>query len=430
VASGGSLGTIRLANLSDPDQFWEVAVHDGTSAATGAVLGVCVSRDDGFVLSVGRDGAFFVHRVGPLAMHSALQVPPPHLDAGRVDLSLGGPALASAMGLGPLAPDRDAATDITDPDAYSIEQAKLKLEHDRKLHTASLKKMSVRDALAEIRSRFADLRTAVAATPAGPSRLPESAMAANPALEARLRTRNAERAKQTARELAWHRARAQALLAKWRRGYGILGYDGNGDTDNGNDGNNGNNGGVGVGVGVGENDTEQAHTAALLGNAGEKALSATGGTRKGGNGNLVDNDDDGDDADDQASVVANIGHTVAAVARAEAVTLRAIGARHCVRTFRVGAPPAGLTAVAIAGAAAAAAEDAANAEDVTGGDRSADGDVDGNGNTGTGQQERGADGNQGGKSAGKSRGGLGSAAPASKADAMRQRRARRREQVA
>lgn len=50
-----------------------------------------------------------------------------------------------------------SADDIDDPNAYSIEDAKLKAEHDRYMKEAEAKKSEERQKLAKLRSQFQEL---------------------------------------------------------------------------------------------------------------------------------------------------------------------------------------------------------------------------------------------------------------------------------
>lgn len=115
----------------EAESFWMGHAHGACSW-----LGAHLSFDDAFLLSAGTDENFFVHRV-----------PKNNVRDGMLrDITL--PSLGEEMG---------SCVDITDPNTYSIEEAKQKQESDLREAAAEEKKMGVRGKVDKLRSEFAEL---------------------------------------------------------------------------------------------------------------------------------------------------------------------------------------------------------------------------------------------------------------------------------
>ncbi|KAL3318701.1 Cilia- and flagella-associated protein 44 [Cichlidogyrus casuarinus] len=117
--------------------YWALAVHD---SRRGSITRCTFSFDERFILSVGRDGTFFVFEL----MDEELQNEEIREYRARI------PSATDAK--------RDSAEDIEDPKAYSIEEHKQKSEHDKLVAAAELDKQIRRKKLNELRLIFKELK--------------------------------------------------------------------------------------------------------------------------------------------------------------------------------------------------------------------------------------------------------------------------------
>ena len=113
------------------DVFWEAQVHDMHHKVTSA----CVSFDGTAVVSTASDGAMFSHKLE----HEALVPGQPQegLENDRFCL---------------MEDCTVDAEDVTDNNAYTIEQAKQQLEKDMLMAAAEAKKTTLRQAVAQCAS--------------------------------------------------------------------------------------------------------------------------------------------------------------------------------------------------------------------------------------------------------------------------------------
>jgi hypothetical protein len=135
--AGGVDGSITVLLLSDLSVLWRAVPHDGSAK----VLSAAASYDGAFILSAAEDGLCFVHAVSNVE---------PDIDE------------IAERRLRPLS-DVPPGVDITNPAQYSLQQEKLKAEHDRQLLLAETKKTDIRSLIAEMRVEFAQLQAANAA---------------------------------------------------------------------------------------------------------------------------------------------------------------------------------------------------------------------------------------------------------------------------
>eukprot|EP00163_Fabomonas_tropica_P003294 TRINITY_DN1277_c0_g1_i2.p1 TRINITY_DN1277_c0_g1~~TRINITY_DN1277_c0_g1_i2.p1 ORF type:complete len:1610 (+),score=529.40 TRINITY_DN1277_c0_g1_i2:771-5600(+) len=196
LVSGGDDGTIRLRQTSDVNHYWQTSAHDNQ---VGEVTDVALSYDDAFLFSVASDGTFFVHRVSENTATALL-------DADKVPSSL--PTVAPVS----------KVSDLKDSDEYSIEQAKLKREHDKKVAAAELKKQTVRAALEEVRTYFKRLKERNDSAPP-PERLPDDAFEMYPELRVALEKENVDKVHQAQLELNWFCEKFRIGLQKWKNKY-------------------------------------------------------------------------------------------------------------------------------------------------------------------------------------------------------------------
>ncbi|NWW30986.1 CFA44 protein, partial [Panurus biarmicus] len=132
-------GSLRAYPLSDQGvsvgalkDYWYLNVHDNDN---GQIQGICLSHDDGCLITYGGDGNIFTFDLlseEELPKELKATIPPPR------------------SGL-----EKEKATeDIRDPDAYTIEEYKQKKEYERKMKEAEEKKNKKREELSALRQDF------------------------------------------------------------------------------------------------------------------------------------------------------------------------------------------------------------------------------------------------------------------------------------
>ncbi|XP_026863865.2 cilia- and flagella-associated protein 44 isoform X1 [Electrophorus electricus] len=177
--------------------YWALNLHDGQG---GAVRQLRSSHDGRFVLSAGADGNIFsLSVVTEEELEDALR-------RGRAAVPSPCPSLEAE----PL------ALDIEDPTAYSIETAKQRLELDRLLREAELRRQDRRKQLAELRKRFQALLQLNQSLPAH-ARLQPTEFELDSCFREEADRRTAERVREVRRELAWEEERHRIGLQKMQR---------------------------------------------------------------------------------------------------------------------------------------------------------------------------------------------------------------------
>ncbi|NXX26532.1 CFA44 protein, partial [Nicator chloris] len=132
-------GSLRAYPLSDKGvsvgalkDYWYLNIHDNDN---GQIQGICLSHDDGCLITYGGDGNIFTFDLWSdeeLPKDLKVIIPPPR------------------SGL-----EKEKGTeDITDPDAYTIEEDKQKKEYERKMKEAEEKKNKKREELSALRQDF------------------------------------------------------------------------------------------------------------------------------------------------------------------------------------------------------------------------------------------------------------------------------------
>ncbi|NWX34026.1 CFA44 protein, partial [Notiomystis cincta] len=132
-------GSLRAYPLKDQEvsadalkDYWYLNVHDNDN---GQIRGICCSHDDGYLITCGGDGNIFTFDIWSeeeLPKELKVIIPPPR------------------SGL-----EKEKATeDITDPNAYTIEEYKQKKEYERKMQEAEEKKNKKREELSALRRDF------------------------------------------------------------------------------------------------------------------------------------------------------------------------------------------------------------------------------------------------------------------------------------
>ena len=224
LLTGSSNGVLRVhalpplpPSLSSPSSlgsYWALSMHDNH---TGAITHLCSTYDDSYVVSAGADGNVFVYSASlptatpneksPETLEVGLSTHSGMYKSSSFPLSL--PPSSFPLSLQAL-PQSKPAKDIDDPNhyrwednenryhvmancalnvySYSIEDAKQKTEHDRRVKQAEMRKQNVRREVGRLRRTFLQLMQRN--TQLGkPLQLPANEFIMDPSLEAGMRER-------------------------------------------------------------------------------------------------------------------------------------------------------------------------------------------------------------------------------------------------
>lgn len=182
------------SDLSALGASLSLGMHD--SGGLGVVTRALVSYDGAFVVSVGADSNLFVYRLNDI----------PEAPVER-------PALVAKL---PSA-KRDgwrAGDDIDDPNAYSIEEAKQKDEHDEMVRVAEERKGGVRQNIARLRQQFKRLLQQNEERLPEHLRLDRREFELDPAFRAAAQRALEEKVSLAERELAWSSEKHERALNK------------------------------------------------------------------------------------------------------------------------------------------------------------------------------------------------------------------------
>ncbi|NWX15284.1 CFA44 protein, partial [Aegotheles bennettii] len=132
-------GALRVYPLRDKElsvdtlkEYWSLNVHDNDY---GQIQGICSSYDDRFLITCGGDGNIFTFNIlSPEDVHEELKARIPSPRSGLEK--------------------ENAAEDIEDPSAYTIEEVKQKKDHERIMKEAEEKKRKKREELVALRQEF------------------------------------------------------------------------------------------------------------------------------------------------------------------------------------------------------------------------------------------------------------------------------------
>ena len=171
----------------ESERYWKGCAHSAAQR-----MNARLSFDDSFLISAGSDENMFVHRVEAVNMREGM---------------LGEATLPGMEDEGP------APEDITDPNTYSIEEAKQKQESDLRELAANEKKKGVRSLVEELREEFTSLLKENEAFPFS-ERLPRDAFYIDPGLKQNTDDETEERLALAREELAWEVERVQLSRAK------------------------------------------------------------------------------------------------------------------------------------------------------------------------------------------------------------------------
>lgn len=222
--TGASNGCVRIHSLSSPhsltslEAYWSLAMHDSQG---GSVSCLAVSHDDRYVLTGGSDGNVFVYQANlpSTAAGGVAEVPRPH--PGTVSDIVVSSARVWNNNLQNSLTHTHTQTqaptalgkDIEDPTHYSIEDAKQKAEHDRRMKLAEEKKHHMRREVTALRKVFRRLKQRNSALPRD-LRLGEREFVMDPHLEAELRSKAEEKVAEVRRQMAWESEKHSIALSK------------------------------------------------------------------------------------------------------------------------------------------------------------------------------------------------------------------------
>ena len=191
----GGIIEILPADLDGP--AWRSTMHDGFY---GDIKGVATSFDERFLISSGADENIFI-----------------------VDMSFAEMERAKIQQVQMLTEDIVPAPavlpkDITEAGAYSIEEEKLKAEHDAEVAKAEASKDNVRQYLEQLRSEFNELKGKNGEL-APSAQLTEAEFDLDPELGAVLEAERQAKLDSADAEMAWDRERTQRHLEKLNKRY-------------------------------------------------------------------------------------------------------------------------------------------------------------------------------------------------------------------
>ncbi|KAJ3297198.1 Cilia- and flagella-associated protein 44 [Borealophlyctis nickersoniae] len=175
---GSSEDVSRVTDVAG--QYWFGHAHDSRG---GRVNSVQTTFDDAFLCSAGAEGGLFVWRVSMEEIKKS--------DAYEATDF----ADQDSDGL-------DAFEDITDPNAYSLQESKIKAEKDKEIEDAEVKKQVTRDYIQELRNDFLKL---VAENEKQPEkrRIHRDALNVDPDLRTDIAAETEEKIRLIRRELEW-----------------------------------------------------------------------------------------------------------------------------------------------------------------------------------------------------------------------------------
>ncbi|XP_062616211.1 cilia- and flagella-associated protein 44-like [Saccostrea cucullata] len=197
-------GGIRIQGLEKEfsmDAFgphWKLNFHDNNY---GHVVRLGVSPDEKMLVSVGADGNFFLYDI---------------MEQEKVDQKVAEAKakLPSAKKSG----EQISVDDIEDPNAYSIEDAKQKAEHDKMMKIADEKKKEVRRQIAKLRRQFKSILEQNEGLPVH-LQLKKEEFELDREIKLELEKQKTDRIDLVRKELAWEAEKQRVALEKLRKRY-------------------------------------------------------------------------------------------------------------------------------------------------------------------------------------------------------------------
>ncbi|XP_052720233.1 cilia- and flagella-associated protein 44-like isoform X2 [Crassostrea angulata] len=197
-------GSIRIQNLEkdfsldELGSYWQLNLHDNNY---GRIVKVAASPDEKMLLSAGYDGNFFLYDI---------------MDQEKVDQKVAEAKakLPSAKKAGEIV----NVDDIEDPNAYSIEDAKQKAEHDKMMKIADEKKKDVRRQIAKLRRQFKSILEQNEGLPPH-LQLRKEEFELDKDIKLELDKQKHDRIDIVRKELAWEAEKQRIALEKLRKRY-------------------------------------------------------------------------------------------------------------------------------------------------------------------------------------------------------------------
>ena len=220
LLTGSADGSVFVQSTTNLKQFERVWMHEGT------VAGARLSHDKCYLVSAGSEGGLFVHRFDSEAFCNF--APEAQVENRRKPLpcDMAAPAVAEKFASQTPQETNDdfgevptvQGDDITDPEAYSIQDDKLKTEEDNRKRLAELKKSKIREAVSVLQEEFRKLYEENKQDIEG-QQLPESAFRIDPGIEERLRAEHNARIDEVYKEFEWDTVMLEKQLAKLKVHY-------------------------------------------------------------------------------------------------------------------------------------------------------------------------------------------------------------------
>ncbi|XP_077198106.1 cilia- and flagella-associated protein 44 isoform X4 [Paroedura picta] len=183
--------------------YWSSSIHDSDY---GQIHGIFPSFDDRFLVTCGADGNIFTYNV--LSAEEVQKVMKAKVPSPRVNLD-----------------KEKAAEDIEDSAAYSIENAKQKMEHDMIIKAAEMKKYFKRQELILLRHEFQNLLQANKSLP-NHMQLERAQFEIDRRIRAELDRKTAHSIRLVMKELAWEQEKYRIGLQKLQNRFrGNVEYD-------------------------------------------------------------------------------------------------------------------------------------------------------------------------------------------------------------
>jgi WD40 repeat protein len=197
MLTGSDDGRVRVHllssfhSLSQLNTHWSISMHDNHY---GRLSAISLSFDDKYLITGGGDGNVFIYKTNFSKSKPIQPISGKFADEG---LSL----------------PSDIVDDITDPSHYSIEDAKQKEEHDRKMKAAEAKKQKVRREIVLLRRTYTDLQQRSQHLPSH-LRLSKDEFIMDPSIGQQLLAQLRDKLELVEREMAWESEKHSLALKK------------------------------------------------------------------------------------------------------------------------------------------------------------------------------------------------------------------------
>ncbi|KAJ3086753.1 Cilia- and flagella-associated protein 44 [Quaeritorhiza haematococci] len=199
----GTMLTGGDADGGGPDvlgQYWLGHVHDNEK---GRVTSVVTSFDDAFFCTAGTDGGIFLWRINIEQLRKN--------DDG--ERAFGMPVANNGENDGEV--EVRTAEDVTDANAYSIQEEKIKAERDKELEEAEIKKRRTRAYIKDLREQFLQVVEENENTPEE-MRVARNTLSVDPDLRTNIERNTTQQVQNVQKEMAWISEKESIGLEKLR----------------------------------------------------------------------------------------------------------------------------------------------------------------------------------------------------------------------